>query len=82
MLSKLLKMSLASKGKIGSKPKKENNVTPTDIESELESWLYNRENRYTIKVNEPLNESIVNNLSGRDGWDDWDDNKVHTEGAI
>jgi hypothetical protein len=38
--------------------------------------------RYTKQVNEPLNESIINNLSGRDGWDDWDDNKAHTEGAI
>jgi hypothetical protein len=82
MLSKLLKMSLASKGKIGSKSNQRENVTPTDIESELESWLYNRESRYTKQVNEPLNESIINNLSGRDGWDDWDDNKAHTEGAI
>jgi len=82
MLFKLLKTSLASKGKSGLLSKKENNVTLTDIESELEAWLYNRETRYIRPTNESVNESIVNNLSGRDGWDDWDENKVHTEGAI
>ena len=82
MLFKLLKKSLASKGKSGLFSKKENDITLTDIDFELDSWLHDKENRYTIKVNEPLNESIVNNLSGRDGWDDWDDNKAHTEGAI
>jgi len=82
MLFKLLKTSLASKGKSGLFSKKETNITLTDIDFELEAWLYDRENRYTKPVNKPLNESVINNLTGRDGWDDWDDNKTHTEGAI
>lgn len=82
MLFKLLKTSLASKGKSGLLSKKKNDITLTDIDFELESWLYDRENRYTRPANKPLNESVINNLTGRDGWDDWDDNKAHTKGAI
>ena len=82
MLFKFLKTILASKGKSGLFSKKENDITLTDINFELDSWLHDKENRYTRPVNKPLNESIINNLTGRDGWDDWDENKVHTEGAI
>jgi hypothetical protein len=82
MLFKFLKTSLTSKGKSGSKSKKEKNSSLTIVESELEAWLYNRNNRYIRPTNESVNESIVNNLSGRDGWDDWEDNKIHTKGAI
>lgn len=82
MLFKLLKTSLASKGKSGLFSKKRNDITLTDIDFELETWLHDRDNRYTRPVNKPLNESVINNLTGRDGWDDWDENKVHTEGAI
>ena len=82
MLFKLLKTSLASKGKSGLFSKKRNDITLTDIDFELETWLHDRDNRYTRQVNKSLNESIINNLTGRDGWDDWDDNKAHTEGAI
>ena len=82
MLFKLLKKSLASKGKSGLLSKNENDITLTDIDFELETWLHDRENRYTRPANKPLNESVINNLTGRDGWDDWDDNKAHTKGAI
>ena len=82
MLFKLLKKSLKSKGKSGLLSKNENDITLTDIDFELDSWLRDKENRYTRPVNKPLNESVINNLTGRDGWDDWDENKVHTEGAI
>jgi len=82
MLFKLLKTSLASKGKSGLFSKKRNDITLTDIDFELETWLHDRENRYTRPVNKSLNESVINNLTDRDGWDDWNDNKAHTEGAI
>lgn len=82
MLFKLLKASLAPKRKSGLFSEKENNITLTDIDFDIEYWLRDNENRYTRPINKPINESIINNLTGRDGWDEWDDNKVHTEGSI
>lgn len=49
----------------------------TDLEG-LEEWLYNREARSTKRQSDSnVTLDNVNNLAGRDGWDD---NLVHTEG--
>lgn len=78
MLFKLLRIFLA-KNKSISFSEKNTYFTHDNINFELKSWLRNKKPHSTQSTNKSLNERVINNLTGRDGWDD---NKVHTEGPL